>query len=314
MEACGISADDYFKKVKLPTEIEDPESLLPTKPFFQLINMVAIDENLPGFGSIVAQTTPWHKISSLAPLIKQSKNLNELLKTFCEIASHQSSHGNFALIDKDSHFRFSYTGSLLVKGDIQMELYRITSMIQLTQLACDAQWRPDTIHLNQPSTTVVEASPLLNSSKISFLKPDSSISIPGELLQLPVHLDIPERRKTARNADADADADNNIEFSNSMRQILKTYTQTKSISIEELADITGLSVRTMQRRLKVNGLKFNDLLKEAKFEHAKEKLHNTQMPIKEIAESLGYSDTAHFTRAFHQWCGMSPTDYRNNQT
>ena len=306
MEACGISADYYFKKVKLPTVIEDPESLLPTKPFFQLINIVAIDENLPGFGSIVAQTTPWHKIASLAPLIEQSKNLKELLETFCEIASHQSSHGNFSLIDEGSHFRFSYTGSPLVKGDIQMELYRITSMIQLSQLACDAQWRPDTIHLNQPSSSVIEASPLLSSSKICFSKPDSSISIPGELLQLPVQLDIPERRKAANNADAD----NNIEFANSIRQIIKTYTQKKSIRIEELADITDLSVRTLQRRLKANDLKFNDLLCQAKFDHAKERLHDMKTPIKEIAESLGYSDAAHFTRAFHQWSGLSPTDYR----
>ena len=135
MDACGISADYYFKKVNLPTVIEDPESLLPTKPFFQLINIVAIDENLPGFGSIVAQTTPWHKIASLAPLIEQSKNLKDLLDTFCEIASQQSSHGDFSLIEKGLHYRFSYEGSPLVKGDIQMELYRITSMILLVTVS-----------------------------------------------------------------------------------------------------------------------------------------------------------------------------------
>ena len=307
MEACGVSADYYFKKVKLPTEVEDPESLLPTKPFFQLINMVAIDESLPGFGSIVAQTTPWHKIASLAPLIEQSKNLKELLETFCEIASQQSSHGNFSLIDNDSHFRFSYTGSPLVKGDIQMELYRITSMIQLTQLACDAQWRPDTIHLNQPSSSVVEASPLLSSSKINFSKPDSSISIPGELLQLPVQLDIPKKRTTKKNADAD----DNIDFANSIRNIINTYSLTKNISIEETAEIVEMSVRTLQRRLSDHGLRFNELLNEAKFTHAKMKLKTTEMPIMEIARSLGYSDAAHFTRAFHNWCGTTPTKYRN---
>jgi len=306
MEACGISADYYFKKVKLPTEVEDPESLLPTKPFFQLINMVAIDENLPGFGSIAAQMTPWHKVSSLAPLIEQSKNLKELLQTFCEIASHQSSHGTFSLIDNDSEFRFSYTGSPLVKGDIQMELYRITSMIQLTQLACDALWRPDTIHLNQPSSTVVEASPLLNSSKISFSKPDSSISIPIGLLQLPVQLDIPIMRKTVENTDADE----NIDFSNSIRNIINTYSLTKNISIEETAELAEMSVRTLQRRLSDNGLHFNELLNEAKLTHAEKKLKTTEMPIMEIASSLGYSDAAHFTRAFKRWTGVTPSDFR----
>ncbi len=307
MDACGISADYYFKKVNLPVKVDDPDGLLPVKPFFQLINMVAINENLPGFGAFVAKTTPWHKIASLAPLIEGSENLKALLETFCEIASHQSSHGSFSLIDEGSHYSFSYIGSPLFKGDIQMELYRITSMIQLVQLATGAEWRPEIIRLITPKTNAVGSCQLLISSNISFSQKYSAISIDTALLQLPVQLEIPVTNIADNNSDADA----NIEFTNSIRQILKTYTQTKSISIEGLADITDLSVRTLQRRLKANDLKFNDLLKEAKFEHAKEKLHDTQTPIKEIAESLGYSDAAHFTRAFHQWCGVSPTKFRN---
>ena len=310
MEANGISADYYFKKVKLPTEVDDPESLLPTKPFFQLINIVAIDENLPAFGSIVAQTTPWHKIESLAPLIEQSTSLKGLLTTFCEIASHQSSHGSFSLIKRRSHYSFSYKGSPLVKGDVQMELYRITCMIQLVQLACDAEWRPEIIHLNQPESKVVNASPLLVQSKLSFSQPDSSISIPAELLQLPVHLDIPLKSRTC----TDADADENSDFANSIRNIINTYSRTTNISIEEAADIAGMSVRTLQRRLSDHGLRFNELLNEAKFAHAKAKLKDTKMPITEIAKSLGYPDPAHFTRAFHNWSGMSPTKYRNTSS
>jgi len=307
MEAYGIPADYYFKKVMLPTDIEDPESLLPVKPFFQLINIVAIEENFPGFGSIVAQKTPWHKIASLAPLIEQSKNLKDLLDTFCEIASQQSSHGNFYLIDKGPHYTLSYKGTTLIKGDIQMELYRISCMIQLVQLASGAEWRPESIYLNQPKSNIFDASPLLTKSKITFSQPYSSISIPAELLQLPVHLDIPLKTQT----NVDTDADKNNDFSNSIRNIISTYSQTKNISIEETADIAEMSVRTLQRRLSDHGLHFNELLAEAKFTHAKAKLKDTKMPIMEIAKSLGYSDPAHFTRAFHNWSGMSPTKFRN---
>ena len=307
MEARDISADYYFKKAKLPSRVKDPESLLPIKSFYRLINIIAINENMPDFGSFVAQTTPWHKVLSLGPLIANSLNLKDLLETFCEFSSRQSSHVNFTLIDKGSHFDFCYTDTPVYKGDIQMELYRVTSMIQLIQLATGAEWRPETIRLIIPKTKAADNCQLLTSSNISFSQKNTTISIDTALLQLPVQLEIPKIKIADNNSDADAD----IEFTNSIRQILKTYTQTKSISIEELADITDLSVRTLQRRLKANDLKFNDLLKEAKFEYAKEKLHDTQTPIKEIAESLGYSDAAHFTRAFRQWCGMSPTKFRN---
>ena len=45
-------------------------------------------------------------------------------------------------------------------------------------------------------------------------------------------------------------------------------------------------------------------------EHAKLLLGDSKMSIKAAAESLGYSDPAHFTRAFRRWSGLSPTGYR----
>jgi len=117
MEIRGIAADYYFKKFNLPTEVGDPESLLPLKPFFHLINIVAINENMPDFGTFVAQTTPWHKVLSLGPLIENSENLNSLLQTFCDIARSQSSLVKFTLVDEGSHFDFCYIDNHVYKGD-----------------------------------------------------------------------------------------------------------------------------------------------------------------------------------------------------
>ncbi len=306
METCGVSADYYFKKVNLPTEVDDPENLVPLLPFYSLINTVAISENIPDFGSRVARITPWHKVASLGPLIKNSKNLKDLLTTFCKVASGQSSPVIFSLKDEDTHFSFCYTNTLQFKGEIQMELYRVTSMIQLVQLAASAVWRPETIRLKMPRSDIVNASPLLSDSEIRFSQADSAISIQKDLLQLPVQIEIPENIKTDKSNQADL----NIEFVKSIHQIVRTYALTNNTSLEEIADATNMSARTLQRRLTDNGLKFNDLLNQAKFDHAKEKLRNSQTPITEIAESLGYSDAAHFTRAFNRWSGISPSDFR----
>ena len=54
------------------------------------------------------------------------------------------------------------------------------------------------------------------------------------------------------------------------------------------------------RRLTDNSLKFNELLNEAKFEHAKDMLRDTIDPITETDKSLGYSDAVLFTRAFYR--------------
>jgi AraC-like DNA-binding protein len=306
MENCGVSADYYFKKVNLPTEVSDPESLLPVKPFYHLVNIVAIDEHIPDFGSRVAQLTPWHRVLSLGPLIQASTDLKQLLEKFCQIASSQSSSVLFTFVDEGSNFSFCYSNSLFYKGDIQMELYRITSMIQLVQLATGIQWRPETVRLEMPKIEIAKACPLLTNSEITYLQPDSAVFIQPDLLQLPVHLEIPLSLKTDNNIQADL----YIKFDDAIDQIIKTYSITKNTSIEEIAGIADTSVRTLQRRLKDKGLKFNDLLNRAKFIHAKQQLRDTQLSIKAISESLGYSDSAHFSRAFLRWSGFSPSKFR----
>ena len=310
MESCGISADHYFGTVGLPTQVSDPESLLPLIPFYQLANIVAISENIPDFGSRVAQLTPWHKISSLGPLIRNSTDLKNLLETFCQVASSQSSPVLFKLKDEGSRFSFCYTNTLFFKGDIQLEMYRITGMIQLVQLATGSQWRPKTIQLIMPRSEVGKKCPLLTKSRVTFSQPVSGIAIQADLLQLPVHMDIPASVKITNNKQADFYTN----FSDAIRQIINSYSLTTKISINDISRATNTSVRNLQRQLKDKGLKFSDLLNQAKLTHAKQELRDTKMSIKEISESLGYSNPANFTRAFRHWTGFSPSKFRKGLT
>jgi len=308
MDLRGIDSSFYFRKFNLPTEITDPESLLPLKPFFNLINIVAINETMPDFGTFVAQTTPWHKVHSLGPLIVQSDNLHDLLKTFCGIASGQASLVNFSLVDHEGYFDFCYVDNLRYNGDIQMELYRITSMIQLVHLATGPGWVPATIRLNMPENLAVKACTILAKSNIHFSQPDSAFSIPCDLLSLPVRVKAPK----INNHHKISRANINAEITNAIRQIIKTYTLATHIEIENVAKLTDLSVRTLQRRLKLEGLKFNDLLNQAKFVHAKQMLIDSTLSISVVGKSLGYSDPAHFTRAFRRWSGMTPSAHRQH--
>jgi AraC-like DNA-binding protein len=305
MELRGISASHYFKKFKLPLEIHDPESLLPLKPFFQLINILAIEKKMPDFGYFVAQTTPWHQVMSLGPLIESSKNLESLLQTFCDMASSQSSLVKFTLADEVTGHYFCYSDRPIYKGDIQMELYRITSMIQLIQLASGPGWTPETIRLNMPENAAVNDCPLIRKSTICYSQIDSAISIPSKLLKLPVQMDIPR----SLGLGTERNASRYTEYAYSVRQMIDSYTLVGSMTIEDLAWLTDQSVRTLQRRLKSTGLNFNVLINEARYRHARDKLRNSNLSVAEIGKLLGYSDPAHFSRAFRRWSGLSPSAF-----
>jgi len=71
----------------------------------------------------------------------------------------------------------------------------------------------------------------------------------------------------------------------------------------------GFSRRTLQRRLTEAGPSFSQLRDEARLITAAG-LIETDVKLSEIAVKLGYSDPAHFTRAFKEWTSVSPAEYR----
>lgn len=56
---------------------------------------------------------------------------------------------------------------------------------------------------------------------------------------------------------------------------------------------------------------FSQYLLRLRINCSKELMNNPQYKIYEIAQSVGYSDTAHFSKAFKQLEGISPITYRN---
>ena len=80
-------------------------------------------------------------------------------------------------------------------------------------------------------------------------------------------------------------------------------------SLEEVAAVLHLSVRTLKRRLKEHGANYHRILKEARLERAVALLKEGET-VQTVAFQLGYQDPANFTRAFRRWTGCSPSDYR----
>ena len=153
-----------------------------------------------------------------------------------------------------------------------MELYRITSMIQLVHLASGPGWSPEYIRLNMPRNAAVNDCPLIRKSTIAYSQVDSAISIPAKLLKLPVQMDIPH----SLGLDTKRNASRYTEYADSVRQIIDSYALVGSMTIEDLAWLTDQSVRTLQRRLKSAGLNFNAIINESRYRHACDELRNSK--------------------------------------
>ncbi|RAJ08571.1 AraC-like DNA-binding protein [Chitinophaga skermanii] len=80
-------------------------------------------------------------------------------------------------------------------------------------------------------------------------------------------------------------------------------------SLEDIAANLGMSPRTLQRKLKEEGLKYQQLTDEVRKVLALQYLAGNSA-LKEIAGILGYNEISAFNRAFKRWTGNTPSEMR----
>jgi AraC-like DNA-binding protein len=95
-----------------------------------------------------------------------------------------------------------------------------------------------------------------------------------------------------------------------VRQAVAVLLGRRCPDIHLVADTMLTSPRTLQRRLHSAGLTYAHLVAEARRASAERLLAEPKLTIAEVGRMLGYSDPAHFTRAFQRWTGVSPRAFR----
>ena len=80
-----------------------------------------------------------------------------------------------------------------------------------------------------------------------------------------------------------------------------------------IADQLGLTSRTLQRKLSLEGVSYQELLDDVRQSMAEEYLAHSELSIPEIALRLGFSETTSFHRKFRSSAGMPPGEYRRKK-
>jgi AraC-like DNA-binding protein len=81
---------------------------------------------------------------------------------------------------------------------------------------------------------------------------------------------------------------------------------TGEASVETVARALGVSRQTLFRKLRAEGVTFEQVLDELRHQRALEYLNGKNVSVNETAYLLGFSDAAAFSRAFKRWTGASP--------
>jgi len=315
-KSIGTPVETVIHKAGLPVKMLDyPDLLIPEIPAWHLLNSIYQMEGEPLFGVKVAMELAPQNFKTVEPLLKGCLNLKSLLERFINIVPMQTNAANYTLINnQEEHIWFSQRGPRLIDNYQQIELFEVAGMIQLVQLVAGKQWRPAEIHFSFNDDKHIDNSEHLNPSRIFFSKPHPAIAIPKWMLAMKV----PEQSEIVTPL-------NNEEIQPLTPSIIPTsYRDQLLTAMEPLIGgqkltpsvfnkITGTSFRTLQRKLSQENTSYSEVLDQARYQKSQFLLKKTNKNLLDISIMLGYANASAFTRAFKQWTGITPIEFRKSK-
>jgi AraC-like DNA-binding protein len=96
----------------------------------------------------------------------------------------------------------------------------------------------------------------------------------------------------------------------SLVEVVKAHLY-QDLPLNRLATLAGMSLSTFKREFQQQ---FQEppgqYFRTQRLEKAKQLLQTPALSISEVAYQVGFKDVAHFSRAFRQYCQLTPTQFR----
>lgn len=99
-------------------------------------------------------------------------------------------------------------------------------------------------------------------------------------------------------------------FRKQVEDALEPLLASGELNIDRVARELAMSRQTLYRRLKAEGVTFEEIVDAKRRSLAIRFLGIHRISVKAAAYKLGFSDPAAFSRAFKRWTGVSPSRYR----
>jgi len=311
MKDRGGSIERVLRNCDLPYAIlEQPELIVPLREQFRLLERAARDTGDPYFGARLGQAVKSKELSAFGAWVCKAETLGD--------AMTRAHAGLNAMLQTSTVLTVSLHGSRArwsiefiepeTEGRHHNEFLALGYAMDIVRVYAGPHWRPDLVMTALPSGS--PRSPLedIFQSEISHGHAVPAIEFQASLLAhtvhtaqlMPGHIDETREPPIPRQSD-----------------VLATTAAVTELALQEgypridwVAAKLGTTSRSLQRRLSECGTSFADLVDGVLSRHAKSLLRDSGASITDIALKLGYSDPAHFTRAFRRWTGTSPSAYR----
>lgn len=307
----GAPAERMLSRFGLPAHPEKkPNDYFPLIPALHFATIAQSSQGIADFGFRAVQRMHFgHMSDQLQVAVRHAPTLFAVLEQWCQLIQIEDNFVRYWLERHDDLLRVcnSISGTA---GTLHLEhtqwLQNVMMVYVIRQFA-GPNWAPATIAFEARYTPGPETQSRWPHTRFLSGQKVSWIDVPISLLSLanPVKpaASVPSEREFRRIG---------TDAITALKMMLPSYLDQGPLGIAEVAEIAGTSVRSLQRCLASAGLTYSRLLDQVRFEKGAELLRKTDARIIDVAFATGYTDPAHFARAFRRMAGITPREFREN--
>jgi AraC-like DNA-binding protein len=174
----------------------------------------------------------------------------------------------------------------------------------------DPTWAPTNAYLRH--AVPADRKPYLNAlhCPVTFNADVTAITFPSVLLKRRIPAADCHLYRVLSSYLVQQDSYRPADFSARVRETIAFSLHQVDGSIETVAKHLGMLPRTLQRRLRDSGLSYTSLINDVRRNLSQQYLRDTTMSMTQIATTLGFSESAAFSRWFRREFGVAPRWWR----
>ncbi|RLA11011.1 MAG: hypothetical protein DRQ59_10705 [Gammaproteobacteria bacterium] len=317
IDSYGVDSSDLFSRVGLDySKLKDPLARYSSEAVNKLWALAdkAIDD--PCFGLKVA--TFWHPTSysalgyswlasnSLEDAFMRSSRYARIVNTSAiDIMEYQETADAYCVIIHTDRLRPS-----LVAPTVE---YSVAMILVMCRAAYGPDLNPVRVSFQHKRPENADCFTDFFDAPVGFSQANNALWLTPEVVTTPLATANPELVRISDKVVTDYLAQlDRSDLSMQVQSKLIERLPSGQVNEEMIASAINVSQRSLQRKLKEQGVSFTQLLEDTRRDLGLQYVRDPQRSFNEIAFLLGFAEPGNFTRAFKRWYGKSPSKYRES--
>ncbi len=312
VQSLGRDPGAFLRTVGLqPRFLDDPELLIPRDAVRELLEITARATHTQDLALRLAARRRLSALGPISLVLREAGTPRDALDTLCRYLKLVNASLMLHVEDTDSvviiREELLPTPGLQMRQSVELA---VGGMFQMLSELTGPHWQPLEVCFSHRPPEDSRAHRAFFRRSVKFNQEFNGLVCRASDLAQPRALGDQVAAGFARKYLEAALVDRSDSAQQSCRQIMLALLPGGSCTAAELARFLHVDRRTLHRRLAVEGLTFSGLLDQVRAELARRHLRESDRPLREVAELLGFSRPSSFSHWFERQFGCSASQWK----